>query len=267
MFLLHAFLVTKVSDMQALKSNQYLKGPNAFSPCRTCRIQGCRDPDCQGKNYYYPLRAPRQGAVTLNGSPPCDWSARNLPLRTHDSYKKGLKYIAEGGTKTERERRAKCHGINGESILVDLPGFDRARSVPHDYMHLLEENIKPMLVKLWTNNFKGLDVGSGNYNIHEIIWEQIGLETFEATKTIPAAFCRALPNIASDKSSFTAETYSFWFQYIAPYVLEHRLAEKYYKHVLLLCEICKLCLEFSMTEEDVNHLEEMIYQWVEEYEE
>ncbi|KIJ34351.1 hypothetical protein M422DRAFT_182303 [Sphaerobolus stellatus SS14] len=94
-----------------------------------------------------------------------------------------------------------------------------------------------MLVKLWTDKFKGLNVGSGDYNIPENIWEQI------------------------------AELWCFWFQYIAPYVLEGRLGDKYYKHVLLLCEICKMCLEFSITEEQVNRLEEMIYQWVTEYEE
>ncbi|KIJ24177.1 hypothetical protein M422DRAFT_56510 [Sphaerobolus stellatus SS14] len=134
-------------------------------------------------------------------------------------------------------------------------------------MHLLEENIKPMLVKLWTGNFKGLDVGSGDYEIQESIWEQIGLETLEANNTIPASFCRALPNIALDKSSFTAEAWCFWFQYIAPYVLEDRFPEKYYKHMLLLGEICKMCLKFTITEDEINELEQMIHEWVKQYEE
>ena len=56
-FLLRAHLLTKLGDMQAIKYNQYIKGPNAFSPCRCCRLQGCRDPDNGGTNYYYPLTA------------------------------------------------------------------------------------------------------------------------------------------------------------------------------------------------------------------
>jgi hypothetical protein len=39
-FLLRAFLITKIVDMQALKANQYLKGLNGFSPCLACHIQG-----------------------------------------------------------------------------------------------------------------------------------------------------------------------------------------------------------------------------------
>jgi hypothetical protein len=122
-FTLRAHLLTKLGDMQAIKTNQYLKGPNGFSPCRTCRIQGCRDPDyVRSKNYYYPLTAP-EGAVHLDNSPAQDWDPWNLPLRTDDSCRQAIRYIQAGETLRERERRSKTQGINGESILTHLPGF------------------------------------------------------------------------------------------------------------------------------------------------
>ena len=181
-FLLRAFLITKIADMQALKANQYLKGPNAFSPCRACCIQGCRDPDHSGSNYYYPIHAP-PGAIRLDHSPALDWDPENLPLHTDENYKKSLKYIQSGITKKECECCAKT-----ESILVHLPGFSRVGSVPHEWMHLVMENIEPTLVDLWTGRFKGLNEGTETYVIPSHLWDLIGTETAAAMATIPTVF-------------------------------------------------------------------------------
>jgi hypothetical protein len=123
-FLLRAFLITKIADMQAFKASQYIRGPNTFSPWRTCAVQGCRDPECGGTNYYYPLRAPR-GAICLDFSAAFDWDPNNLPLRTDYSYSQAITYTEEADTQEERDLQAKTHGINGESILVHLPALSR----------------------------------------------------------------------------------------------------------------------------------------------
>ena len=109
-----------------------------------------------------------------------------------------------------------AQGVNGESILVRLPGFDHALSVPHDFMHLIEENIKQHLIDLWTGHFIGLDTGNQNYQIPAELWELIGEETSAVTTTIPASFVRTLPDIATKSHLFTAETWCFWFVYMAP---------------------------------------------------
>ena len=57
-FFLRAFLLTSIGDMQALKTNQYIRGPNAFSPCCACNLQGCRDPDVHSTNYIIILFVP-----------------------------------------------------------------------------------------------------------------------------------------------------------------------------------------------------------------
>ena len=52
------------------------------------------------------------------------------------------------------------------------------------------------------------------------VWIEIGQETAEAVRYIPAGFIRVLGNIANDVSNFTVESWSFWFMYIAPIVLK-----------------------------------------------
>lgn len=235
MFLLRAYLLTKIADMQSFKANQYLKGPNAFSPCRACRLQGCRD--ITYKIYYYPLQPP-PGALMLDPMHvPLEWTPYDLPLRTHENYKQSLAYILAAPNKWERDCRAKTQGITGESILVDLPAFNRALCGPHDFMHLMYENIIPMLVEMWTGAITFPDDDNEEYWIPKKIWEMVGKETEISSKTIPAFFCRTLPDIASNQGLFIAESWSFWFQYLMPYLLEGRLPDNFYKHALSLVDI------------------------------
>ena len=67
-------------------------------------------------------------------------------------------------------------------------------------MHLFLENLTKNLMNLWTGKFKGLDVGSEDYEIAPAVWEEIGRETAAAVKDIPADFVRALRNIADEQS-------------------------------------------------------------------
>lgn len=86
-------------------------------------------------------------------------------------------------------------GINGESILMHLPGFSWTQSCLHDGMHLLWENLVLRLVELWTCTGRFKKLNAGKYKINTLTWEKIGDETALATATIPSVFCRALPNM------------------------------------------------------------------------
>ena len=77
-----------------------------------------------------------------------------------------------------------------------------------------------MLVDFWMGRFKGLDMGSEGYEIPTELWLLIGKETAAAIPSIPAVFCRALPNIAKEWHLFTAEAWAFWTVHLAPYLLE-----------------------------------------------
>ena len=86
-------------------------------------------------------------------------------------------------------------------------------------MHLFFENVIPNLILLWTGQFKGLDEGSESYEFRGTIWDAIGTATAYCGTFIPAAFGQHPPNVATDKSACTADSWSFWIQYIGPVLL------------------------------------------------
>lgn len=261
-FMLRAYTIFKLGDMLAINKMLGIRGHNAFAPCRSCHIKGCRNVTGGDTNYYVPLNHPRRP-----GEEHTYWDPTNLPLRTHQDYITTLRDMDHAAA-ARREEIGFNQGIREPPLLRRVNSLDFARSIPWDLMHLIMENIGPNLVDHWTGKFKHLDEGSGNYRIPDAIWEEIGNETAEATKSIPAAFVRALPNIAKDRSSFTAEAWCFWFVYLAPTLLKNRFQNnRYYQHLCEFTEIIKLCLRYSITRSEIdNDLEPRIINWVQDYE-
>jgi hypothetical protein len=75
---------------------------------------------------------------------------------------------------------------------------------------------------------------------------------------------RSLGNIAEEQGTYTAESWAFWFMYIAPNLLKGRLRDQYYKHLLQLVDILKTCMKYSVSQIEVDGLE--IISWVGTYE-
>ena len=63
----------------------------------------------------------------------------------------------------------------------------------------------------WKGDFREVDHNSQEYVIPGYVWEVIGREGVKSTKTIHSGFCRALPNIHTHQTLFTAAAYAFWF--------------------------------------------------------
>lgn len=265
LFTLRSYPIVNSGDMIAIRYTQGMKGPNAFSPCRLCRIYGFRDVRGKQKTYYVPLTPPF-GTPESNDNK--EWDPLNLPMRTDNEILQQIAEIQRGQTKTERERRAKTYGINGKSILFSLPSISPTNSFPFEGMHLLFENHIPNLVKLWKGTYaKGLDEGTGEYVIPDHIWEIIGKETVAAVKTIPSAFVSRLQNIYLDPQFYTAEAWSFWFVHLAPHLLKGRFRkEKYYRHMLQLVDIIKIILQFDITRADVEILRAKVVDYIQKYE-
>jgi hypothetical protein len=120
-------------------------------------------------------------------------------------------------------------GIIGQSMFSYLKSIDLASSFPYDIVHLLFKNLVPNMIRHWTSEFKGLDQGTGTYQLSQRQWETVGQLTMQATRTIPSTFVGTLPNIATDRNLYKAEAYAFWIQYIAPILLAGRLPKKYYE--------------------------------------
>ncbi|QRW12243.1 Transposase family Tnp2 protein [Ceratobasidium sp. AG-Ba] len=257
-FKLRAFLIMIFGDIPAVSKLLAMKGHNAMVPCRTCYTQGVL---CRGEKnsvYYVPLSLPGEE----EGYPP-----DMLLLRTHELFLNHYNSLDElDGQPGRRKQLAKELGINDRPIFARLKSFDLSCCAPYDVMHLLFENLVPNMIKHWTGKFKKLDQGTGNYQLAEAVWKQIGKETAKATGTIPVTFVGTLPDIAEDQTLYKAEAYSFWIQYIAPIVLQDRLPEPYFEHFLLMRDIIIMSIQVDITEEQVDELQRMVNRWVIDYE-
>jgi hypothetical protein len=255
-FDLHAYIIFEDGDIVAIEKLLNIKGHNAVYPCRSCKIQGVRNITGRGKVYYTPL-----GTPDLDHQPRPSLDPHHLPLRSHQNYLDTYEILKSVTTRTATAAIAKQTGIRGPPALQRVGSLDYSKSFPYEWMHLFLENVVPTLVNLWTGRFKGLDSGVENYEIPDDVWEEIGAETADAVKDIPAAFVRALGNIAHDRSNFTAEAWGFWFMYLAPIILKDRFEDvKYYEHMCELAGMMKKMLQFQLTHSEIDALDEGLIQ-------
>jgi hypothetical protein len=189
-----------------------------------------------------------------------------LPLRNHASFIEQAKEVQYAPSNADFEHLATKYGIKGVPLLSTLSSLSFPVSFPYDFMHLIWTNLIPNLILLWTGRFKDLS-DDEDYVLAPTVWEAIGKATVNAGKTIPAAFGSKVPNIALEKAQMTAETHSIWTLYIAPTLLKGRFVQaRYYKHFIELVRLLTLCLEFEITQDQVNDLERGFQSWVQVYE-
>ncbi|KAF7322257.1 hypothetical protein HMN09_00002900 [Mycena chlorophos] len=191
------------------------------------------------------------------------WDPYNLPLRTEERYEFALGEIARATTKKDKSAQAKHYGVKSPPVLRRVGSLERARSHPYELLHLFFENVVPNLYKFWADEFP-VPGGYGEYIIPKEVWDEIWKEITAAMKLIPSAFTRSL---AGGPSRFTAESWYFWFVYLVPGVLRGRFPqEEYYTHACEFGSIIKLCLQFHISELELQLLERKMVEWVLEYE-
>ena len=135
-------------------------------------------------------------------------------------------------------------------------------------MHLVWENLVDNLIMLWTGKFKGLDEGKEQYEIEASVWDAIGTATAQSGSTIPSAFGARPPNFTNQKSACSAETWSFWTQFLGPVLLRRKFRkQKYYNHFVDLVKLITICLQFELSDDDIQTLEDGFIQWVNDYKE
>lgn len=267
LFRLRAYLLLVFGDIPAVSLVMKMKGHNGTSPCRMCNIIGIRVPNVRATAHYVPLDRSHHPLAIPEAAIKA-YNPAELPLRSHNDFVSTAKSVDNAETNAQANDLAKQSGIKGLSILASVPSLIFPQSFPYDFMHLIWENLIKNLILLWTDEFKDLDEGTGEYVIAKKAWEEIGKATASAGSTIPSSYSGRLSNIASDRSYFTADNYSFWTLYIAPILLRHRFRQvKYYEHFIDLVDLLNCCLQFEMTEEDVEKVRLGFIKWVKDYEE
>jgi hypothetical protein len=256
MFTLFAYLLLVFGDMPAVAKLLRLKGHNAISPCRACRIIAIRDVQSGSKTHYTPQHR-RDGK---------SYDPFDLPTRTHDEFILQAIQVATSPTDTEEALRAKRFGINGVPVLTVLSSVSVPASFPHDFMHIIE-NVVPSLIKLWTGRYKGLDLGIGDYHIHDSVWKAIGEACAASGATIPSSFGCRVPNIATEQHHFIAESWFLFASFLGPVILRQRFARsEYYIHFMNLIKLINSCVKIELAVHEIDEIEQGFVQWVTGYE-
>ena len=77
-----------------------------------------------------------------------------------------------------------------------------------------------------------------------------------------------MPNLETERSSMTAESWGFWSLYLAPILLRNRFSrQRYYDHFLKLVQLVRKCISFELRRSDVDEIRQGFQEWVLEYEE
>lgn len=267
-FWLRAYLIICFGDIPAMSMIMRIKGHNGLLPCRMCQIRGLRIPDSRNPVHYVPLDRSKHPSTLADPSAIRVYNPTSLPRRTHPQFMAQAREVQFAATNAESEALAKLYGIKGVAILASLTSLNFPASFPYDFMHLVFENVMKNLILLWTGNYKDLDEGGGDYQLASHVWEAIGVATAASARTIPSAFAASPCNVADDKSSSTADMWSFWLQYLGPVLLSQKFHRAvYFTHFVALVRLVRICLQFELTAEDIQTLRDGFPQWVQKYEE
>jgi len=267
-FCLRAYLILVFGDMPAMAMIMRMKAHNAILPCRACKITGLRVPNSRATTHYVPLDRSRHPNVRAAPNAVKVFDPNNLPMRTHDEIRAQADEVQCALTQINADDLSKAYGVNGKSILFYLSSVSFPASFPFDFMHLVWENLIPNLVLFWTGEFKGLDQGMHSYELPKHVWDAIVEATARSGWTIPSAYGPRPLDIAKDRSFFSADMWSFWTLYLGPVLLQRRFQRpKYFNHFAFLVRLLNLCLQFEVTDDEVDQIRVGFVQWVREYEE
>jgi hypothetical protein len=249
-FLLRAFLILIFGDFPAIAMLMHMKGVNGISPCRNCTIKAVPIPSDTCSTHYVPL--------TTN--------LTNLG-RNHVEMMAEAKRVDEAESVAAANRIAKETGIKGTPTLSALDSLAFPQSFPLDFMHIAWENVIKTLVGLWTSDYKGIGEGTEHYRIDSAVWKAIGAAGVTSISTIPSAYSPRIPDVSKKGSYLSADMWSFWTLYLAPVLLRKSFKKaEYFSHFVQLVRLFHICLQYEISEEEVEELRLGFKTWVEGYE-
>ena len=156
---------------------------------------------------------------------------------------------------------------NGQ-LLASLNTLDFPFSFPFEFMHLIFENLFLNLVRHYTGTFKNLDSGIEDYELTKEAWAEICQVGSASGDTIPSSFGPRMPNLETERSSMTAETWGFWSMHLAPILFRNRFSRRhYYDHFVELVRLVRSCISFKLERSEVDEIRRGFQNWVLEYEE
>ncbi|CAG8712578.1 11303_t:CDS:2, partial [Gigaspora margarita] len=138
---LNSFLFLAISELHELEKGIEYSSHNSYSGCCYCNIMGT-----YSSHVYYSTQPLKEKKSKI-------YNPANLPLRTHNEFKRWIQEIQDAQTKSEQNQKIKCYGISKRSILFDLNTTNFSKTFPVDIMHLFYENIAGYLLNHWIGSF------------------------------------------------------------------------------------------------------------------
>jgi len=89
-------------------------------------------------------------------------------------------------------------------------------------MHPALEKVLQELAELCVGDDKGLDAETESYELQPLVWDAIGRAYAESGKTVPPSSGRCIPNLATKRNEFIAETWLFFSTMVEPALLHGR---------------------------------------------
>lgn len=251
---MRAYIVLVTADLPAMAKLMGMKGVNAYSYCRFCKIQGTWCP--RRRHIYCPLKTPSttiENPNEENQTPvpegagedilPEDvilsqderlhvhvrvYNPRNLSLRNDSEFRRHAAEVCA----TNNTELGKVYGINYLPALAELPSLYFPRSFPVDIMHLLFEGLSPLMLAHWTGEFFSAAPlpptdPVDDYILSKKDWDDIGKDLADSRATFPSNFGRA-PRDIKFRKSFKASEHMNWLTIFSPIVLQDRLPQYHY---------------------------------------
>jgi len=249
MFYLRAFLLIIFGDIPAISMLMKMKGVNGLSPCWTCSIKVIPIPGDTNQTHYVPL------STNLTGLG-----------QSHEELMRQTKEVDQAPTKTAADSLAKKYGIKGIPILSFLDSIALPQSFPPDFMHIAWENVIRSLVARWTGEFKALDQGVECYELGRD-WKTIGAIGASSGPTIPSTYRPQIPDVSQKGSYISADMWTFWTKFLAPVLMRKAFKKpEYFEHFIDLVELFNICLQFEISQAEVEKLRTGFKKWVQGYE-
>ena len=174
--------------------------------------------------------------------------------------------VDQAPTQAAADSLAKEYGIKDTPILSFLDSIALPQSFPFDFMHIAWENVIKTLVAHWTGDTKGLGQGVDFYELGKA-WKIIGATGASSGPTIPSAYRPQIPDVSQKGSYISADMWTFWTKFLAP-VLMWKVFKKpeYFEHFIDLVELFNICLQFEISQAEVEKLHTGFKKWVQNYE-
>ena len=247
-FQLRAWVTMVTGDGPALADAIGMKRPgDSIRPCRTCSITAEKSNE-KSKTYNVPHSS---------------YNFNDPPLRT--DLRKTIRLVE----KADSEKSCQLTGVSRSSVLLELKSLHFPRSFPADVMHLILQNVAPLLYGIWSrtklaiDNRKNANFVSQPYHLDGAVIKGINSALANAQSEIPTFFGHVSHPI---DNAYKAAEWDAWLKLLGVPLLSQQLEEPYVENFRVLSQIYTLATRRSLTHVDVDLLEALVVKFVKSFE-